>query len=662
METHSACPGIELLEHFVLGLTSEDEASRLEEHLAGCSSCLARLPSLGEGDFLVEALRVQKNKPKRESAPINRLRERLLGLQPSSATNVSSETNSLHHSATPSSVGAEEADRDARSLLAPPQQPDEIGRLGPYRVLRVLGTGGMGIVFESEDVQLKRRIALKALRPSLGVSSRFRQRFLREAQRMASLAHDHIVTIHHVGEDREVLFLAMPLLQGELLEDRLRREGKLPVSEVLRIGREMALGLAAAHERGVIHRDIKPANIWLEAPSGRVKILDFGLARLMEGEAALTGSCALVGTPSYMAPEQAEGEAGPSADLFSLGCVLYRMATGELAFPGKTPMMVLRAVATLNPLPARQINPETPEPLSRLIEQLLSKDRANRPASAGAVAQALEQIEQSAAAPKSTDDQRTLTERPPSMTTPSTPSGRKSAVHPRRRKRWIGVSAAALLLAGTLVVASLTLWPHRPPTTNLAPVVGKLQVLSLDVKHFADEKVRGRRPPLLGEDSFVTHCKDGVEVEARLSQRAYAFLIAFRPDGTEDLCFPEKEDEAPSQTDRPGSKNFEYVLDEGAGLHVFAVVASSQPLPSFKEWWPRKGCPWLKHEAPPGVVWRAYDDAEVDALSADPIVPRGKREVKGKAPVARLRDWLIKRPKVETAAVLGFAVLPKDKQ
>src|SRR5205085_4060282 len=162
----------------------------------------------------------------------------------------------------------------------------------------------------------------------------------------------HIVAIHQVGEDRGVPFLAMPFLKGESLDQRLKREGKLPLGEVLRIGRETALGLAAAHAHGVVHRDIKPGNLWLEAGSQRVKILDFGLARQEGSDIQLTQAGAVLGTPAFMAPEQAQGKAVDArSDLFSLGCVLYRMATGVLPFTGPDTMSLLLALTTQEPQP-----------------------------------------------------------------------------------------------------------------------------------------------------------------------------------------------------------------------------------------------------------------------------------------------------------------------
>jgi serine/threonine protein kinase len=697
METHSACPAVESLKRYASGCTSDAESQRLEEHLRGCPPCLARLSTVGESDGLMQALRAQKNNPRPKGAALDRLQEQLrnLVLPATKVQILETDSSGLDITHPPGDHFA--TDEDLGSLLSQGQRPDEIGRLGSYRVLRVLGRGGMGIVFEAEDPQLQRRVALKAIRPDLAANTAARQRFLREAQRMAALTHDHILAIHHIGEDRSILFLAMPLLQGESLDDRLRREGQLPVAEVLRIGRETAQGLAAAHERGVIHRDVKPANLWLEAPTGRVKILDFGLARLAQGDTALTGSLAIVGTPMYMAPEQAEGKADSRADLFSLGCVLYRMVTGRLAFSGETLAAVVFAVTSLKPPSPRQINPQVPERLSQLIERLLFKDRADRPASAADVVRELEEIVRaelvcgSAGRAEAISDEgdakRPLEGSPSSTPVPSTPTRTPGETSLSRRRLWQRfprgplrglrpsetslsrrrLAAAGLLLAGALGVAAFALW-HGPSTpTGMAPRSQKtqIQIQRLDVEHYLT--VHGRRDPrprLLGKDSFVTYCNDGVEVEARLSQPAYAFLIAFRPDGTEVLCLPEKPDKAPTPTEWllfPPTAENDYGLEEGTGLQAFVLVASSQPLPSFQQWWSHQGCPWQKSEAPPDVVWRSLDGIQFEGLTADSSGSRGQREVPGKASVARLTHWLKGRPQVEAVAVLGFAVMPTGK-
>src|SRR5262245_46937793 len=290
-----------------------------------------------------------------------------------------------------------------RNLLAPPQGPGELGRLAHYRVLKVLGQGGMGVVYQAEDTQLQRVVALKAVRAEFAANPTARERFLREARACAALKSDHVVTIYQVGQDRDVPFLAMEFLQGESLEARLKRGGALPLPEVLRIGREVAAGLAAAHAQGLIHRDIKPANIWLEAPTGRVKLLDFGLARAAGARSGLTQAGRVVGTPEFMSPEQARGEdLDARSDLFSLGAVLYTMGSGEEPFQGSSIMAVLTALAVRDPRPLADLNPDVPAGLVALVECLLAKDRAQRLASADEVRLVLEGIAAEAAAPTGT--------------------------------------------------------------------------------------------------------------------------------------------------------------------------------------------------------------------------------------------------------------------
>jgi serine/threonine protein kinase len=283
-------------------------------------------------------------------------------------------------------------------LLKPPQGPDELGRLGGYRVLRLLGQGGMGLIFEAQDLTLGRRVALKVIRPEQAETDQARLRFLKEARAVAAIDHDQIVTIYQAGVDNDVLYLAMQLLQGESLSDRLRREGRLPLPEVVRIARDVAEGLAAAHARGLIHRDIKPANIFLESVSGRsqsrVKVLDFGLAREVGGEnVVLTKMGQVIGTPGYMAPEQARCEPlDARCDLFSLGCVIHHMASGERPFKGDSPLNVLVSL-TQDAVPfLSDLRAEVPCGLAVLVQRLLAKAPDARPASARAVADELAAI------------------------------------------------------------------------------------------------------------------------------------------------------------------------------------------------------------------------------------------------------------------------------
>jgi serine/threonine protein kinase/Leucine-rich repeat (LRR) protein len=297
-----------------------------------------------------------------------------------------------------------------QTILAPAESPGDLGRLGPYRVLKVLGRGGMGVVFLAHDPALDRPVALKTVLPNQAEGEEVRRRFLREARAAAAVRHDNIVVIHQVGEDRGMPFLAMEYLEGETLEDRLRHDKRLPLAEALRVGEELARALAHAHGKGLIHRDVKPGNIWLEgepaagaalggpvpggSPGGatwrRVKLLDFGLSRAGEGEPHLTQPGGIVGTPAYMAPEQARGEeVDCRCDLFSLGAVLYRLTTGEQPFKGHHTFGVLTALATHRPPPPHTVQPDLPVALSDLVMRLLAKDSANRPSSARAVAEEL---------------------------------------------------------------------------------------------------------------------------------------------------------------------------------------------------------------------------------------------------------------------------------
>ena len=211
---------------------------------------------------------------------------------------------------------------------------------------------------------------------------------------MAAVHHDHVATIFQVDEDNGVPFLAMEFLQGMPLDQWLKGGRKPSVAQVLRMGREMAEGLAAAHEQGLIHRDVKPGNIWLDsAHKGRVKILDFGLARVGTEDVHLTRTGAIVGTPAYMAPEQARGEkVDARCDLFSLGCVLYRLCTGAMPFAGDTTTALLMALALDHPKTVRELNPDVPVALSDLVTRLLEKNPAKRPQSAREVVQAIQAV------------------------------------------------------------------------------------------------------------------------------------------------------------------------------------------------------------------------------------------------------------------------------
>ncbi|HYH66525.1 MAG TPA: protein kinase [Urbifossiella sp.] len=409
---------------------------------------------------------------------------------------------------------------DPFAALAPAEAEGELGRLGGYRVLRLLGQGGMGAVFEAADDRLGRRVALKVMLPTLAAKPASRQRFLREARAAAAVEHDHIVPIYQTGEDRGVPFLAMPLLAGETLDDRLHSGRPLAVADVLRIGREVAEGLAAAHAAGLVHRDIKPSNVWLERTPGgafkRTRILDFGLARSATGADGLTASGAIVGTPAYMAPEQARGAAVDArADLFSLGCVLYRAAAGRRPFPGNDTFAVLTALATTEPPAASEVNPAVPAGLSNLITRLLAKDPAGRPASARAVADELARLASEPARDSITHIAGTGPALPPAAGRPggdTTEAFEPAAPRRAARRRW-RVAAAVLFVAVAGLAAA-----NGPTIVRVATNQGEL-VVEVDDPN-TEVVVKGGAVELRRDEDgkkrvyLVTATKDG-EVEVR---------------------------------------------------------------------------------------------------------------------------------------------------
>ncbi len=279
----------------------------------------------------------------------------------------------------------------AKQLLAAPSHPEMLGRLGRYEVERLIGAGGMGVVFKAFDTELNRPVAIKVLAPYLAGNGSARKRFAREARAAAAVVHEHVVPIHNVETDQETPFLVMQFIAGESLQARLDRQGPLELCELLRIGRQVASGLAAAHQQGLVHRDIKPSNILLEQSVERALITDFGLARAAD-DASVTHTGFHPGTPQYMSPEQANGApVDHRSDLFSLGSVLYAMCTGRPPFRAETTFGVLRRIRETEPRSIREINADVPEWLDAIVMKLLSKSPEDRFATTQEVASLLEQ-------------------------------------------------------------------------------------------------------------------------------------------------------------------------------------------------------------------------------------------------------------------------------
>jgi serine/threonine protein kinase len=528
--------------------------------------------------------------------------------------------------------------------------------LGEYELLERLGVGGMGEVYRARHRRLGKFVALKVMRETRLGSADALARFRRETEAVGQLDHPHLVEAHDAGEQDGVVYLVLKLIDGVDLHRLVKQQGPLPVAEACELVRQAALGLQYLQEHGLVHRDLKPSNL-MRTPSGTVKVLDLGLARLRSAANAddLTSPNVMMGTPDYLAPEQIDNAAAVDirADLYSLGATLFYLLTGKPPFAHRSAMLAkLKAHGAETPADVRSLRPEVPGGVAALVARLLAKRPEQRFATPQELADAL--------AP---------------FTTPA------AAVRPRLRRRKLLIVAAGLLLVPLAVWATLALMPRGPrqdprpfdSTAGLvvpplpvdpppAPAdVKPLKVLRLDVEHFAKGGYLDQPRGLLGRESYATRCDDAVSVTGELSAKAFCYLIAYRPNGTEELCFPEKEDEAPPQTDRPRypftTAGVLYGLNEGPGLCAFVLVARSKPLPPYAEWRKQRGAsPWRRSDALAGVVWR-LDGTTLKAHTAEDPEARGKgQEVKGVGELPRLAEWLRKEAEAEAVSAVAFAV------
>ncbi|HEY7311294.1 MAG TPA: protein kinase [Gemmataceae bacterium] len=375
---------------------------------------------------------------------------------------ISDNTVSVHTNQGSDAVADEtKPDEEPNDLyfLQPSTFPDSLGRIGHYEVLQILGKGGFGIVFRAFDEALQRAVALKVLAPTIAAASPARKRFLREARSSAQIRHENVVQVY-VVEEQPLPYLVMEFIPGETLQQRLNRTGPLEASEIVRLARQIAEGLAAAHATGLIHRDIKPGNILLEGgPQGLVKITDFGLARAAD-DASLSQSGALAGTPMYMSPEQAKGEKlDHRADLFSLGSVMYVMATGRPPFRASTTFAVLKRVVEDAPRSIQEVIPEVPHWLCAIIARLQAKKPEDRFATAREVAdllgRCLAEIQRPGIVPNLPDLPPTTVKQAPASQ--KIPEAAPAIRRPRfRTRRWAAAAAVILMLLGGLGVTEAT--------------------------------------------------------------------------------------------------------------------------------------------------------------------------------------------------------------
>src|SRR6185436_12069392 len=429
MPTKTHCLSLDEMHVFLDGELSQAEDSTVIEHLDGCPKCRAALEQSAGGP-------------------------QWLGHVKECLSDVDSACL-FEELDDPSELASEPfliADR--LTFLVPSEDPRMLGRMGIYEVAGVIGYGAMGVVLKAFEPSLNRYVALKVLWPHLAINGAARQRFAREARAAAAVVHDHVVPIYAVDEFQGLPYIVMRYVPGRSLQERIARQGQLQVDEVLRIGRQIAAALDAAHAQGLVHRDVKPANILLENGIERVLVTDFGLARAAD-DASLTHSGMVAGTPQFMAPEQARGDVvDQRSDLFSFGSVLYTMCAGHPPFRAETLVGVLTRICGDSPRPLREINPAVPEWLAAFIAKLMAKDRSHRFQSAAETAQILEK-------------ELAHLQNPASVTRPD----RRWAKKPWRPTAWIvGGLAAMLLLAIGISLGQRWLFPGQGDAArDLAP-------------------------------------------------------------------------------------------------------------------------------------------------------------------------------------------------
>jgi serine/threonine protein kinase len=438
MPPEGHCPEEVQLKSLLSGVLSLDSQADLNAHLDTCAACQQKLETVSAQDdaSLVLARRLAQGRlplePKLQAA-LDALKAMPAGEESASQPE---DVNDL-----------------ALDFLGPADQPGQLGRIGHYAVLEVVGRGGMGVVLKAFDEQLHRVVAVKVMAAQLAANPTARKRFTREAQATAAIRDEQVISIHAVGETKRLPYLVMDYIQGISLQDRLDQTGPMAIEQVVRIGLQIARGLAAAHAQGLIHRDIKPGNILLENGVERVKITDFGLALALD-DASLTQSGVIAGTPHYMAPEQARVEVvDHRADLFSLGSLLYAMCTGHPPFRANGSLAVLKRVCDDTPRPIQQINPETPDWLIAVIGTLHAKDPGKRFQSAAEVADLL-------SLHLAGTQRFSKTPMPQASEAVSIPPRR---ANPRSR-RWLLATVPALLLVCGLGLSEGTGVTHVVPT------------------------------------------------------------------------------------------------------------------------------------------------------------------------------------------------------
>jgi serine/threonine protein kinase len=501
-----------------------------------------------------------------------------------------------------------------------------------YELIRKLGEGGQATTYLARDRALQRLVVLKRYH-GVATSSR-REAVLNEGRALARVRSPFVAPCYGVETRDDRIDLVVEYVPGRPLTELTAAE-RADIPGFARLVEQVAEGLAVVHACGLLHRDIKPQNIIL-GDDGVPRLVDFGLAVPVASEALHEVS----GTPRFMAPEQARGQGeriDARTDVYELGAVLYYLLTGQPPHTGKTLKQVIAQARDAQIIPPRRINPRVPRALERICLKAMATDPQSRFPSADALRRAL--------------------------------------------RRYLLMRRAAPILGAVVVLLALLIpawafwlrWaqPSPEPQSELKQSSQtSLRVTRFEIPHFPKLDATHfdpRRVGTLGRTSFAAREDDDVTVRAELSEPAYSYLIAFRPDGTDELCDPVDEDTPPPRKQEPkypppAKSDERYRLSEGTGLYAFALVVSRQPLPPYREWKRRIGpVPWAAKLAyEPGIVWRDDGQGLLPLLVDDPTSTRGtgaKARDSG-TPAGKLSSWLRGLPGVDFVMLEAFPVEP----
>jgi serine/threonine protein kinase len=514
-----------------------------------------------------------------------------------------------------------------------------------YELIRELGAGGQATTYLARDRALHRLVVLKRYH---GVASPGRREaVLNEGRALARVRSPFVAPCLGVETNGNEIDLVVEYVPGRPLTD-LTADERGDIGRSAGLVENIAIGLAEVHACGLLHRDIKPHNIIL-GDDGVPRLVDFGVAGPIASEALH----AIAGSPPYMAPEQARGQGeriDARTDVYGLGGVLYYLLTGKPPHAGETLREILESARDAPVVPPRRINPRAPLALERICLKAMAADPQSRFSSADAFRLSLRRY---------------------------------------RLARSAAPALVAIAVLLVLLVPAWALWPRsappslesgnpslaRPESTEpksnpkQSPQAG-LRVTRFEIPHFPKLDAKRYDPNaagLLGRKSFTARVDDDVTVQAELSEPAYSYLIAFRPDGTDELCDPEDDRTPPVRKQQPlypppAKSDERYRLSEGTGLYAFALVVSREPLPAYRDWKERIGkSPWAaKSPSEPGVVWRDEGQGPQPLLADDGAGTRGKgaKARDSGASAGKLAGWLRALPGVDLVTLEAFPVGP----